>query len=69
MVVLDKSECKDKLKMLPESGVYEPLSKDPATRVERKVQQLNSKHKTVLPIYLKCKLTPYDHIQIPQLKG
>jgi hypothetical protein len=30
------------------SGVYEPLPKDPAAKVERKIQELLSKHKTTL---------------------
>jgi hypothetical protein len=42
-VVLDESKYKDKLNALLESGVYEPLAKDPAAEVERKVQKLHSK--------------------------
>jgi hypothetical protein len=39
-VVLDESEYKDKLNTLLESGVYEPLPKDPTAKDERKVQKL-----------------------------
>jgi hypothetical protein len=42
-----------------ESGVYEPLSKNPTTKVERWVQKLLSKLKTALRTFLKYKLTPY----------
>jgi hypothetical protein len=36
-VVMDESEYKDKLNTLLESGVYEPLPKDPTAMVEKKV--------------------------------
>jgi hypothetical protein len=67
-VVLDESQYKDKLNILLESGVYEPLPKDPAAEVERKVQKLLSKHKTVLPTDVKHNLTPY-HSKRPHLYG
>jgi hypothetical protein len=53
---------------LLESGVYEPLPKDPAAKGERKIQKLLSKHKTTLPVDLKHKLTPY-HSKPPHLYG
>jgi hypothetical protein len=53
---------------LLESGVYEPLSKDRTTNIERKVQELLSEHKIPLPIDLKHKLTPY-HSKSPSLYG
>jgi hypothetical protein len=46
------------LDTLLESGVYEPVPKDPAAKVERKVQQILTKYKTVLPTEVKRKLTP-----------
>jgi hypothetical protein len=58
-VVLDESKYKEKLKTLLESGVYEPLPKDHTAKVERKVQKLISKHKTILPIDLEHNLIPY----------
>jgi hypothetical protein len=58
-VVLDKSVYKDKLNSLLESGVYEPLPKDPTTKIERKIRMLLSKHKTALPTELKLRFTPY----------
>jgi hypothetical protein len=58
-VVLDESKYKDKLNTLLESGVYEPLPKDPTAKVERKVQNLVSRHTTALRTDLKYKLTPY----------
>jgi hypothetical protein len=48
-VVLDESEYKDKLNTLLESGVCEPLAKDPTAKAEKKVQKLLSRHKTTLP--------------------
>jgi hypothetical protein len=66
--VLDESKYKEKLNTLLESGVYEPLPKDPTAKIERKVQKLLSKHKTVLPTGLKHKLTPY-HSEPPRLYG
>jgi hypothetical protein len=48
-VVLDQSKYNDKINTLLESGVYEPLPKNPTAKVERKVQQILAKHKTVLP--------------------
>jgi hypothetical protein len=67
-VVLDKSNYKDKLNILLESGVYEPLPEDPTAKVERKVQKLLSKHKTILPTDLENKLTQY-HSRPPRLYG
>jgi hypothetical protein len=43
------------LYILLESGVYEPLSKDCTSNIEKKVQKLLSKHK----IAIKHKLSPY----------
>jgi hypothetical protein len=65
-VAFDKSKYKENLNTLRESGVYEPLSKDPATKVERKTKKLLSKHKITLPIDLKHKLTLY-HSKPPHL--
>jgi hypothetical protein len=48
-VVMDESEYKDELNTLLESRVYEPLPKDLTANVERKVQNLFSKHKSNLP--------------------
>jgi hypothetical protein len=45
MVVLYESKYEEKLNTLLEPGVYEPLSKDPTAKVERKIQKLLSKHK------------------------
>jgi hypothetical protein len=39
-VVLDESKYKDKLNILLESMINEPLPKDPTAKVERKVQKL-----------------------------
>jgi hypothetical protein len=66
MVVLDESKYKDKFNTLLESGVDEPLSKVPATKIERELQKLLFRHKTFLPTYLKHKLTPY-HDELPHL--
>jgi hypothetical protein len=66
-VVLDKSKYKDKLNTSLESRVYEPLPKDPTTKVERKVQKLLSHHRTALLADLK-QLTPY-HSRPPHLYG
>jgi hypothetical protein len=52
-VVLDETKYKSKLNTLLESGVYEPLTKDPSANVERKLHKLLSKHKTALPTDLK----------------
>jgi hypothetical protein len=54
-----ESKYKDKLNTLVEFRVYEMLPKDPAAKVERKVQKLLSKPKTTLPTNLKHKLTSY----------
>jgi hypothetical protein len=43
-LVLDDPEYRDKLNLLPDSGLYEPLSKDPTKTVEIKVQKMLSKH-------------------------
>jgi hypothetical protein len=58
----------DKLNILLESGVYEPLPKDPTAKVERKVQKLFYKFKTALPTDLKHYLTPY-YRKPPHLHG
>jgi hypothetical protein len=68
MVVLDESKYKDKLNILLGSGIYEPLPKVPTAMVERRVQKLLSKHKTLLPTETKHELTPY-HSQHPHLYG
>jgi hypothetical protein len=55
MVALNESTYKEKISSLLESGVYEILPKDPTSQIERKIRQLLTKHKTVLPIAVKCK--------------
>jgi hypothetical protein len=67
-VVLDESKYNDKINTLLESGAYEPVPKDPTAKVERKVQQILAKFKTVLPTEVKRKLTPY-HSKPPHLYG
>jgi hypothetical protein len=57
-----------KIFSLLESGVYEPLKKDPTSQIERKIQRLLSKHKSILSTDLKRKLTPY-HSKPPHLYG
>jgi hypothetical protein len=57
--VLDESKYKEKLNNLLGSWIYEPLPKYPTTKVERRVQKLLSKYKTVLPTETKRELTPY----------
>jgi hypothetical protein len=57
-VLLDESQYMDKINTLLKSGVYEPLPKDPTAKVERKVQQILAKYKSVLPTVVKQKLTP-----------
>jgi hypothetical protein len=47
-LVLDESKYKDKPNTLLDSGIYQPLPKDPTAKVERKVQKLLSKHKTTV---------------------
>jgi hypothetical protein len=64
-VVLDESQYKDKWNTLLKSGVYELLPKDPTAKVERKVQELLPKHKTVHPTDLKHKLSPYQSKPYP----
>jgi hypothetical protein len=53
-----ETEYRDKIDTELKSGVYGPLSKDPAAKVERKVQQFLTKYKAVLPAEVKRKLTP-----------
>jgi hypothetical protein len=48
--------------------VHEILPKDPTSQIERKIRQLLTKHKTVLPVALKRKLTPYNS-KPPHLYG
>jgi hypothetical protein len=67
-VVSNESTYKEKISSLLESGVYEILPKDPTSQIERKIRQLLTKHKTVLPVALKRKLTPY-HSKPPHLYG
>jgi hypothetical protein len=52
-VVLDEPKYSNKITTLLESGVYEPLPKDPTAKVERKVQKILANHKTVLPTKVK----------------
>jgi hypothetical protein len=68
MVVLDESIYNNKLNILLEPRVYEPLPKDSTAKAERKVQKLLSAHKTALPTYQKHTLTPY-HNTPPYLYG
>jgi hypothetical protein len=65
---LDESEYKEKINTLLESGVYEPLKKDPTAKIERKVQKLLSKYKSYFTTDLKQKLTPY-YSKPPHLYG
>jgi hypothetical protein len=58
-VMSDGYEYKDNLNTFSESGLYEPLTKDPTARADIKVQKLLAEHKTALPTDLKGKLTPY----------
>jgi hypothetical protein len=44
--------------------LFNPLKSE----TEKKIWQLLTKHKTVLPVALKCKLTPY-HSKYPHLYG
>jgi hypothetical protein len=61
MVLLNESIYKEKVSSLLESWVYELLCKDPKFQTERKIRKLLTKHKTVLPLALKHKLTfPLD---------
>jgi hypothetical protein len=57
-VMIDEIEYREKIDTLLKSGVYEALSKDPAAKIERKVQQIPAKYKTVLPAEVKRKFTP-----------
>jgi hypothetical protein len=54
-VVLDDSEYRDKLNLLLDSGVYEPLPMDRTKTVESKVQKILFKHQAALPTGLKHK--------------
>jgi hypothetical protein len=67
-VVLNESTYKEKISSLLEPEVYDTLSKNPTERIERKIRQLLTKHKTVLLFALKRKLTPY-HSKPPHLYG
>jgi hypothetical protein len=67
-VVLNESTYNEKIFSLLEPEVYETLSKDPTAQIERKIRQLLTKHKTVIPVALKRKLTPY-HSKPPHLYG
>jgi hypothetical protein len=66
--VFEKSKYKGNLKTLLESGVYEPLPKDPTAEIERKIEKFLSKHKTTFLVDLKHKLTPY-HSKPLHLRG
>lgn len=57
-IILDESVYK-KLHMLLESGVSEPLSKDPTATVGRRMQKFLSKHKTILSMGLKRSKPPH----------
>jgi hypothetical protein len=67
-VILDKFIYEDKLSTLLNSGIYDTLPRDPTPKVERKVQKLLSKYKSVFSTKLKQKLTPY-HSKPPHLYG
>jgi hypothetical protein len=67
-IVMEKPTHREKLFTLVDDGVYEPLSKDPTSKLERKVQKLLSKHKLILSTGLKKKLIPY-HSKQPHLYG
>jgi hypothetical protein len=67
-VVLNESTYKEKISSLLDSGVYEILRKDPTAQIERKIRTLLTKHKSVLPMALKRRLTPY-HSKPPHLYG
>jgi hypothetical protein len=58
-VVLNEFTYKEKMFSLLKSGVYEILHKDPISQIEQKIRKLLTNDKTVLPVALKCKLTPY----------
>jgi hypothetical protein len=68
IVVLDEIEYRNKIDTLLKSGDYETLSKDPAAKVERNIQQILAKYKSVLPAEVKRKLTP-QHRKPPHLYG
>jgi hypothetical protein len=65
-VALDESKYEDKFNTLLECGDYELLPKDPTAKVERKLQELLSKHNTVFLKHLKHKMTWY-HSKPPRL--
>jgi hypothetical protein len=65
----NESAYKEKISDLLEPEVYETLSKDSMAQIERKIRQLLIKqHKTVFPVALKRKLSPY-HNKHPHLYG
>jgi hypothetical protein len=45
-VVFDESKYKERLNTLLDASAYEPLPKDPTTKVERRIQKLLLKSKT-----------------------
>jgi hypothetical protein len=57
-VVLNESTYKEKIFSLLDSDVYEILRKDSTAQIERKTRTLLTKHKSVLPVALKRRLTP-----------
>jgi hypothetical protein len=59
MAVLNESTYKEKISSLLYSCIYEHLCKDPTSEIQRKICKVLSKYKTVHPITLKHKLTPY----------
>lgn len=67
-VVLDGTTYKQKIISLLESGVYEPIHKDPIFQIERKVQKILSKHKAIFHTDLQHKPTPH-HSKPPHLSG
>jgi hypothetical protein len=59
---------KEKITSLLESKVYEILCRYPTSKIEKKIQKLLIKHKTVLHAAFKRKLTPC-HSKPPHLHG
>ena len=67
-VVLNEVDYQSKLNTLLQSGVYEPIEKDPTLKIERRIRCLLSKHKTSLPTRVKQSLSPY-YTKPPHLYG
>jgi hypothetical protein len=68
MVVLNESTYKQKISSLRDPGLYDALSKDLASQIERNIRRLLTKHKLILPSALKHTLTPY-YSKPPHLYG